>query len=372
MNYLILLSVVGAAVVGLELLARCLLAKGRYYVWNPSACEILEPDEETHPQLERRVRFQTNALGERGEPIQRSSETFRILAVGGSAVECYLLDQATSWPEQLPKKLRGFAPERSRFHIGNVGKSGVDSRSLDYMLEKILPNYESLDLIIIMVGASDVLRWLERGAPDGGVCEPLNVSQCFHRHPEKVFSWKPKDTACAEMLRHLLSHRETTRPRAAKWYKKARSMRAAASQIRDHYGDPSAVLAQFDSAFRSCIRRASERGKRVLVVRQPWFEKESYSPEEEALFWNGGIGKAYKEEIKEYFSTAAICSLMRAVDSRAGAICAELDTPELDLMPLLERSTATYFDHFHFTPAGSERVAQLVAEKIAALEGWRC
>ena len=364
----ITIAAVGLVIVT-ELMARALLLRGRYYVWSPTSCENLEPDPEVHPQLERQVRFQVNSLGERGAPPPGAG-TFRILAVGGSAVECYLLDQDSSWPEVMARRLRSVVPGRSGVHIGNIGKSGVDSRTLDYMLEKVLPNYADLDLILIMVGASDVLRWLERGAPSGGVCEPMNVSQCFYRHPEKRFSWNPKCTAYAELIRYLLARRTTTRPRAAKWYGKARAMRAAAERVREEYGDDAEVMRQFEKYFRSCLERSSLAAKKVLVVRQPWFEKQQYLPDEERLFWNGGIGKAYKEEIKEYFSSRVICRLMGEIDRRATSLCAELQIPQLDLMPVLERSTATYFDHFHFTPAGSERVADAVAEAVISLEGW--
>ena len=352
-----------------EMVAHVAIRNGRYYVWNPRACEYLEPDRETHPQLEQRIRFATNALGERGEPIPSDPTTFRMLAVGGSAVECYLLDQSSSWPSLLVPKLQQCVSQP--LHVGNIGKSGVDSRTLDYMLEKVLPEYARLDLILIMVGASDVLRWLERGAPDGGVCEPMNVSQCFHRHPEKQFSWHPKRSAIAEAVRYLLAHRTTTRPRAAKWYQKARTMRANAERVRQEFGDDSEVMKQFDRYFRSCLQRASGTARQLLVVRQPWFEKDQYLPEEEALFWNGGIGKAYKEDLKDYFSSQVICTLMGKIDRRAEAICNELQIAQLDLMPVLERSTATYVDHFHFTPAGSARVADAVAAKIAALHGWK-
>src|SRR5260370_3120425 len=130
----------------------------------------IRADPEAFPELERRVRFDINADGERGGDVRDGEDGLhRILVAGGSAVECFALDQPTSWPGALERLLN--SPDSlhvlgaRRVHVGNIGHSGVGSADLDLILERVLPQYGHLDALLIMVAASDVYHWLEGGAP---------------------------------------------------------------------------------------------------------------------------------------------------------------------------------------------------------------
>src|SRR2546425_13323097 len=89
-------------------------------------------DPDVFPELERRVRFYINADGERGGDVRDGEPgLYRILVAGGSVVECFGLDQPTSWPgsvEQLLKTRESLtALGAPRVHVGNIGHSGVGS-----------------------------------------------------------------------------------------------------------------------------------------------------------------------------------------------------------------------------------------------------
>jgi len=94
---------------------------------------------------------------------------YRVLVAGGSAAESYILDQEASWPIVLQRILE--RPENlkrlgaSHVHVGNIGKSGVGAELLDFILQRVLRRMDRLDVIMIMVGASDALHWLHEGAP---------------------------------------------------------------------------------------------------------------------------------------------------------------------------------------------------------------
>ena len=138
-------------------------------------------------------------------------------------------------------------------------------------------------------------------------------------------------------------------------------MRARATEILDDMPDPAPMLEQFDCHFRRALERASAHANRVIVVRQPWFDKE-YTSEEAAHMWHGGAGQAWREQVTSYYSFEVVSRLMARVDRQAAAIAEEMNIEQLDLMPILERSLATYYDGFHATPLG----AQVVAKEIAA------
>jgi len=346
--------------------------RGRYYIFPPGLRLRLHPDPEVFPELELVVRFEVNNDGERGDevPHVRAGETlYRVLVVGGSQPEGYLLDQHTCWPGALHSLLH--MPDHrqrlgaSKVHVGSIARSGVGSEALDLILERVLPRYPRLQAIIILVGASDVLQWLEQGTPPAPPASP-RVRDIFMCHPEGPFRWRPNELAVIELLRRL--RRRWLRPievhnPAGRWIGNARAMRARATEIRTTTSDPSPMLDHFETHFRRLIRRAERHADRVLVVEQPWFEK-SYSPEEAAHMWHGGLGQAWRAEITTYYSFDVVSGLMALVNTRAGRVANAFGVEHLDLMPWLDRSLEMYYDGFHATPAGAKVVAAAVAATI--------
>src|SRR5439155_24841264 len=134
--------VIAALAVGSALLVvaelgtrRWMRRRMRYAVWPPGLRLEVRQDPAVFPEMEPRVRFEVNADGERGGEVRRNEAgLYRILVAGGSSVECFALDQATSWPGALERLLN--APDMCgafssgagrirRVHVGNIGHSAV-------------------------------------------------------------------------------------------------------------------------------------------------------------------------------------------------------------------------------------------------------
>jgi hypothetical protein len=182
--------------------------RSRYAVWPPHMRQEIRLARDVFPELEPRVRFDINSDGERGAEAPRERQgLYRVLATGGSAVECFALDQPSSWPAALerllsePASLRRLGGGRQRVHVGNIGHSGVGGAELDLILERVLPQYEKLDLILIMVAASDVYHWIEEGAPPTQPATRVPENLLFAADPRKPIGWKPTRWALAEVVR---------------------------------------------------------------------------------------------------------------------------------------------------------------------------
>lgn len=347
--------------------------RSRYYVWPPRARMEIRPDPACFPELDRRVRFHVNADGERGSEVTgRQDGLYRILTAGGSAVECFALDQPVTWPAVLERLLT--APDNlpalgaRQVHVGNIGHSGVGSAELDVILDRVLPQYGRLDAIILMVGASDVYHWLETGAPASNPSSPVPEALLFSYNPQQPFGWTPGAWALVEIarrLRRLWFEHVEVKERAGAWYAAARRMRAEAKEMRIAMPDPTVVLDHFEHHFRRLVRRATAHADHVLVVRQPWLEG-PYSPEEAAQFWHGGVGRPWKEAVSVYYDLEVVNRLLDLVQLRAAKVAEELAVPHLNPQPLLNQRLRHYYDHDHCTPAGAAVVAHAVA---AALVG---
>jgi len=123
------------------------------------------------------------------------------------------------------------------------------------------------------------------------------------------------------------------------------------------------MLDHFEVHLRRVLQKAKAHADRVLVARQPWFDKD-YTPEEAAHMWHGGVGQAWREEVTTYYSFEVVSRLMALLDARAARVAKELEVEQLDLMPILERSLDTYYDWLHLSPAGARAVAAAVAAAI--------
>lgn len=366
--------------VAAEFAARAWLARrGRAFVWPPFARTRMSLDPETFPTLDPVVEHRVNADGERGDPAPHAGEDlFRVLVAGGSAAECWYIDQDATWPHVVQETLR--APENlarlgaERVHVGNVARSLVSARHVDQILSRILPNYERLDAIVFMVGASDVLTWLERGAPRTVDESPIPSSALFAQHPDRPFGWTAKSLA----LRRIASawNRRVRSPidvreRAGRRLGDARRMRENALEIVREMPDPAPMLAAFDRWFASLLERAIVKADHVLVVHQPWLERD-FTPEEARLMWNFGAGRPYAGLVTRYYAHEVGWRLHELVDERVSVLARRAGIAELDLMSIVPGDFAHYYDDHHHTPRGCALIGRAVAHALVeVVEGSR-
>jgi lysophospholipase L1-like esterase len=370
-------AVVGLLLVLAEWAARRAIRRSRHFMQPPGLRRIIHLDPEVHPRLERPVHVDINAEGERGRPLPHDwTDTARVLVTGGSAAECFFNDQDTCWAAVVEEQLRrrGWARRLGYqdVYVGTVARSGLCTAGLVTVLRAILPRYRRLDAIVVMVGASDVLHWLEEGAIEGRDPAPIPVPGIFAQHPLVPFGLHPRRWALAEMARRLrIRLRRTPRVdrNAASWMGRARAARLEARDVRDEVPDAEAMLDGVERRMREVLLVAGSVAPYVLVVRQPWFDKESYTPEEEALFWSGTVGSAFHGSAEAYYSTRVLTTLMGRLDERVRRAAEDLGVPSLDVRSELEMSPRSFVDHFHLTAAGCAAVGRRVADAMEGMVG---
>jgi hypothetical protein len=230
----------------------------------------------------------------------------------------------------------------------------------------VLPRYGRLSAIVILVGASDVLRWLEEGAP-ARPSSRVPVDELFACHPERPFGWTPGALAAVELARRArlrIQRPEQVHTRTGHWIGKARAMRARAKVIHATMPDPGPMLAHFEKHLHRVIVRARAHAGRVVLVRQSWYGKEPLTAEELAHMWHGGVGQAWREEVTTYYSVEVTAKLMALLDASAARVARALDVDQIDLMSVLDPNLSTYYDFFHLTPFGARTVADAVARTL--------
>jgi len=354
-----------------ELAARAMVrASGAYFVWRPHERTHMRIDRGALPELEPFVRFEINAEGERGDalPAERRG-MYRVLVAGGSAAEGYLLDQPTSWPGVLQSLLRENHAREAlgarSVHVGNIARSLVPCEAILAMLRLVLPRYEKLDLVLLMVGASDAVTWMEQRCPVPLPEARFGLDYMFDEHCERRFGWKPADWALRPIVSRIVRRWRAPRVRERTGAKlvELRERRRNALHWIDSVPDPEPMLARFGDSLAAVIELCRKKGARVIVVRQPWFDKE-LSDAEEAVMWNFCIGRPYVEKTSEYYTHSLVRELLTKLDERAAAQAQRLGVEELDLRPLVAPNLANYYDYLHFTPRGARIVAEAVSRAV--------
>jgi hypothetical protein len=343
----------------------------RIYVWPPFFHVEMDVDSTILPNLPKHARFQANSLGARGdEPPAKRDKTFRILMCGGSGVECFALDQTKTWSHVVLDFLN--QPENrallgvEQVHVENLGKSGFTTEALCYALPQLLPHFAPLDVLTIMIGTSAVNYWTKVGTPSQ-LPEPEPPWADLEWHSEHAWGWKPKRTAAAEVVRRLsyrLRKPVVVRKGVGKRLGKSREMRKNAREIRDTFGDPAQWLRQYENTLSQAVEIARRYARRVVLIRQPWFNKLDLTPEEEAILWHGSVGDAYVEFADIFYSHRVLCGLMQLVDEATARVGDKLGLDVLRPAEVLEASTQTYYDHFHVTALGASMMGAYVGRRL--------
>lgn len=356
-----------------ELGARLWITRfGSYFVHRPHLRHEFYVDSEVLPDLPKRVRFSANADGERGDRAPRDPDAVhRVLVAGGSAAECYMLDQDDAWSTVLQRELNARGAIGRPAHVGNIARSLMPSRTIDALLKRALPRFRSLDTIVLMVGASDLLTWFEAGAPDTIDESIMPITRYCDEHPEGPFTWSVKGTALYRVVRRTRARfPDDTEPRrnVGRSIAKHRKMRADATTLVDEVPDPSPMLQSFERHLTSLIHTCRQRATRVIVARQPWMDKE-FTEDEAKRLWNFGQGSPYLGPVDSYYTHRVVRDVLTQVDDVAKRTAEATGVRAIDLRDVVPSDFEHYYDMMHFTPEGAKKVGEALAECIE--EGLR-
>jgi len=344
----------------------------QYHVWPPGMQVLFTPSPEVMPGVSGPSHFVINRDGVRGDPIPAET-SYNILAIGGSTTECLYLDETKAWPYLLQQDLAADA----NVWVGNVGKSGLNSKHHMLQVEHLTQQYPGLRALILLVGANDFLQRLAKGddyRPFPGLNQiPLHdfeqlMSEAFFTWPgsdprepapKRLAIWRIgrefKYRYLASMGKQLLQNEDGS------IFTVWRSHRRNASAVRTALPDLTSGLEEYARNLRTLVGTATARGVRIIMATQPSLWRADLPPRESGLLWLGGVGKYQEEPGHEYYSAAALADGMRSYNERLLRLCAEERWECVDLEREIPKDGRMFYDDAHFTEAGSKQVARVFA-----------
>lgn len=330
------------------ILAACLLLELGLRLFNPfgfrlKGDEILLPAGQTY-KIERHsftrlapvIRHTKNSLGFRGqEPPADPEAVLGLITVGGSTTECFYLSDGTTWPDRLAALAgRYFSP----LWLNNAGLDGHSTYGHNLLLQQHLLKLHP-KVIIFLTGLND-LGLGEIAGPSFGLraarhSRLFSVSENFYRY--------------LDARKKGLVHTQLDLKNLPQKLFDAAQEKAFLSKYTPQ------LLEAYRVRVQKLIKACRDNGIDPVFMTQP------------ALY---GLGVDLRTgvdlgAVKVHDGNGAVCwkalemynDILRMECARARVLCVDL----ADRMP---KDSAFYYDFYHFTPEGAERVAAIVYAEL--------
>jgi lysophospholipase L1-like esterase len=317
----------------------------------PPGIRLETSNAEAEPGQRITTRFSTNELGLRGAPVADGAGAYKVLAVGGSTTENFVLDDSMAWPYLLQGNI-----ERDRGAKAWVQNAGVSGHTaVDHIMTlKATPVAASVDLIVILVGVNDLTAAL---SSEGRTTEAYLV----HRANEN-FGLFPlySRSAIFKLAKVLTSRGEMQYEVPDDFYRRMRDKRHRGSTVPVPNLDLS--LLEYRGRVQRLTQECQRLGRRCVLLTQPTLWRDNLGAEELVSLWLGYVGPL--ENPRGYSSPAELAVAMSRFNGELLRTAQEAHVEAFDLAAHVPKTTANFYDDCHFTNEGSRVVAEKIAEYL--------
>jgi lysophospholipase L1-like esterase len=283
--------------------------------------------------------------------LERSNDVYRIVTIGGSTTLNKHLIKEQRYPTLLESILREKYPE-SKIDVFN---SGMDWWTTKHSLINYVTNVHNWepDLVIVMHAINDLYRSF---SPEGYTVGDYDPSWT-HFYGPAIFGANPPS-----YLGHI--NRRYFRRILWRWYPSYRYIEV--DYPVEHY----VSIEQFEENLRSLIHYVRSDGVDLILITQPSILKETMTKDERNILKFGFAFCITRQNWlkSEYPSPRSLSAAMNAFNSVIRHVAEEEDIPFVDLTEVVPRTLEYFVDDVHYTPVGSELVAQTIANAIDNLE----
>lgn len=304
-------------------------------------------------KLDTHIVHRKNSLGFRGDaPPADFSRRLTLIAIGGSTTECFYLSDGRTWVDALGRKLQGDFP---RVWINNAGLDGQSTFGhlqllRDYVI-RLRPK-----CVLFLVGLNDLGR------------EDLNT---YDLGQEGLDLIKPRQTLMHRLARHSeaaslgmnlfrflksyqrgLNHREIVLTRLEQVNPQDRQSGEDADKAHwERY------LESYRARLRTLIRLCRRHGIEPVLISQPALYGEGRDPVTQvdlaAIKIAGNASGKVQWQILELYN-----DVTREVGREEGVRV-------IDLAREMPKDSRYYYDFYHFTNQGSEKVGEIIHRDLA-------
>lgn len=298
-----------------------------------------------------RSRHASNGQGLRGDVIV--GHDLELLVLGGSTVECSLLDEPDALIGKLGDAVRPAFEQPVR--AAALAQAGLPLVGLLPELEAFSEGRRRPSLVIGMFGANEAQAFFNH-APWIGNRETGNLEIWID--PNSPFGVVGRAETYRGWYRPGSHGRFLAAPRAA-----YADQRLWVRELHPAHVRPlQAALSEYVGSLIALAQLVEDRGARLLLVTQPlapWAEPEQGRGWAPFIYAAEGQGFVPSPELTRH--------LVAAFNTQTRAYAHEHDIPLVDLAALLDGCEACFYDQWHFTNTGAAKAAAAIAEVATPL-----
>jgi lysophospholipase L1-like esterase len=302
------------------------------------------------PQARRTIFDTINRWGLRGRTplLLKSPGRRRVLCVGGSSTFGYAVTDGEEWPARLEQALAS----AHAVEVLNGARLGATTWSNYAYLRDRLLRFDP-DVVLLYEGFNDFWRGVRlrsREQPDYGSVERDGPSSLASLDLGPPRAWLPRPSFAAHRLGAWLETRLET----------AAMLEAAGAKTPLAFAFEPGILDIYESNLKAIVRLCRSRGVGVVMATFAGCDDPGAAPEPRRLRVQYVLDQMPGLDV---VSAEHGLELYREITRR---VAASENVPLVDLARALPRDDALYVDTIHFTPAGEQRVAALLAQDLAA------
>ncbi len=367
---IVAISIIAALLIGEVALSIYLPLPRHYYPRPPYLHRIFKPYPGVLPGIAGESHFITNSQGIRGDEFS-DEDDYQILTIGGSTTECLFLDQTETWPQLLQDMLNDNEHNR-RVWVGNAGQSARTTRAYVMHMKYLLPQYPSLDAVILLAGINDLSLRLSQGddyTPNyltSPAAEQALIQRAFYLlvqqdpylpYYQQSATWRLVD----KLKQSRIAQAQTVaaidiEDEAGIGYIRRRSQRKN-GLIRQTLPDLSTALEEYSHNLNTIVDIAQAHKVRLILMTQPTMWRSDLTQAEKDLLW---FGHGPRREF--FYSIEALMEGMAAYNKQLLEVCRQRQVECIDLTPALPKDTTIFYDDVHFNENGARQVARIVAD----------
>lgn len=367
--------IVASTILSLALTEAFLRLTGTPYslILQPETVRVLYPDPEHVPGIDGTARFIVNNMGLRATGTPADS-ALQIVALGGSTTECVFLDTQEAWPALVEEMLKGSV--EAAVWVGNGGISGTSVRHHVGQAEAVLSMLPDLDVLILMVGGNDFLRYIQRD--DRALMwyddpqERVRVhyeSFAVPRHPAVGrFYERAEITRLLRLTKRRLERAIASMRYAVdedgRSYSMARTARGTATEVLDELPPLQEGLQSYRRDLNRIVAESKRYRVETVLVTQPALWAPEISAEHRRLLHMGGTSGARGVVQRTYYSVASLAEGMARYNAVLLEVCEEHSLHCVDLAKSVPRDTTIFYDDLHFNESGARYVASEITNAI--------
>jgi lysophospholipase L1-like esterase len=295
-----------------------------------------------------------NNIGFRGPDLAPTREAgLRILAVGGSTTECFLLSDDKTWPALLYRELqRHLAP----LWLNNAGLDGHSTFGHTLLIRNLDKRVQP-DLILFLVGVNDIGRedansYDLTGTPGLHFESASDFIKSLGNYSEVV-------SLALNIRRALMAwHLQIRHDPHALSSRDLLATRLGPDQSARILADQAGPAAAYRARLAKLMDITRERGIAPVLMTQPALFGDAVDPTTHLDLSHFGF---------QGMDGATAWSLLELYNEVTRHLAAEAGVPLIDLAREMPKDSIYFYDGLHFTNAGARVVSEITSRSLCPI-----